>query len=269
MTKIRFAKAHGARNDFLFTWAHEAPKERLNEAAVALCDRHSGVGGDGWYLVWPPSGADPARIKLYNADGSEAELSGNGTRCAGAFLLDADLVGEQFAIRTGAGDKQLRLLKRDGLRFLLEMEMGEAKIEDAQVRASLPLRAGPCEATVVWVGNPQCAVFVEHFEWDWEKMGAEIERHERFPNRTNVSFVRVVDRHTVEVRFFERGVGVTNSSGTGSMGAVAAALRRGLAESPVVVQTVAGPLEYRVDEAGVFRMVGPAEIVAGGEWYWG
>ena len=121
------------------------------------------------------------------------------------------------------------------------------------------------EVSLLNLGNPQCAVFVESLDFDWPTLGAEIETHPVFPNRTNVSFVRLVDPHTLEVRFFERGVGVTMSSGTGSTGAAAAAILRGLAQSPVRILTPAGPLDIRWDDD--IYMTGPAEIVAAGEYY--
>jgi len=117
------------------------------------------------------------------------------------------------------------------------------------------------------VGNPQCAVFCPDFDFDWKALGAELEHHSRFPERTNVSFVRVLDRHTLDVRFFERGAGETKSSGTGSTGAAAAAFARGMVESPVEVRTPAGPLQLRWHTADML-LTGPAEIVANGEFYW-
>jgi diaminopimelate epimerase len=115
------------------------------------------------------------------------------------------------------------------------------------------------------VGNPQCAVPVDHFEFDWRALGAEIERHPHFPNRTNVSFVKPVDQHTIDVRFWERGAGETMSSGTGSTGAAAMAVARGLVSSPVRVLTPAGPIDLRFD--GDIYLTGPAEIVAEGEFF--
>lgn len=267
MIKIPFTKAHGAHNDFLLTWAHEAPSESLlPRAAAAICHRNTGVGADGWLLVKPPADGRPAAIRLLNSDGSEAEISGNGTRCAAAFLCDSDLVGDEIVIETGAGAKHLRRLERTGLSYLFEMQMGDARIEEGCLRFQLPCRAGSRECTILWVGNPQCTLFVDDFEFDWKALGAEIERHPQFPNRTNVSFVKVLDRHSLDVRFFERGAGFTMSSGTGSTGAVAAALARGLVDSPVTVHTLAGPLSFRT-EGSALTMVGPAEIVAGGEFY--
>lgn len=263
---IPFTKAHGARNDFLLTWAREAPLTHLPEAAVAICDRNAGAGADGWLLVTPPSGDKPAAIRLLNSDGSEAEISGNGTRCAAAFLFDAGLVPDEIPIQTGAGLKHLRLLHRDGMHFSFEMNMGAPVCEPGNLRTTLPLAAGPRECAILYVGNPQCTFFVDGFDFDWKALGAEVERHARFPNRTNVSFVKVLDAHTLDVRFYERGAGFTMSSGTGSTGAVAAVILRGLARSPVEVRTLAGPLHFRW-EGEEIRMQGPAEIVARGEFY--
>ena len=265
--KIPYLKAHGAKNDFLLTWAHEGPAAPLADLARAICDRHTGVGADGWLLVeraGKRQDADGA-IRLINSDGSEAEISGNGTRCAAAFLMHHGLSGERVRIGTGAGVKHLRLLERAGRRFIFEMNMGHPEIREEHL--NLPLSTGLRDVTVVWVGNPQCAVPVENFDFDWRGMGAEIERHPHFPNRTNVSFYRAVDGHTIEVRFWERGAGETMSSGTGSTGAAAAAIRRGAVNEPVTVVTPAGELKLR-GSPDVF-LVGPVEIIAEGVFYLG
>ena len=266
--KIPFTKAHGAKNDFLLTWAAQAPREELPAVARAICDRHSGLGADGWLLVKPANreapGCDGA-IRLFNADGSEAEISGNGTRCAAAFLIDSGLARKEVRILTGAGVKHLRLIENQGLRYLFEMNMGRPAWREDQVRMRLELRGGPREVTVLDVGNPQCVLFVEEFPAGWQALAAEVEAHPFFPRRTNVSLVRVADRHALEVRFFERGVGETMSSGTGSTGAVVAAVLRRLAESPVKVLTQAGELDLRWEDD--VYLTGPAEIVAGGEYY--
>jgi diaminopimelate epimerase len=265
--RIPFTKAHGAKNDFLLTWAREAPPADLGQAAIAICDRSTGVGADGWLVVEPSSPGSAARLRLFNADGTEVEMSGNGTRCAAAFLIDAGLADVEIPLITGAGLKHLKLLERDGTRFLLEMNMGAPVMAPADLRFPLPLSAGPREVAILNVGNPQCAVFVSDFDFDWRTLGAEIEAHRRFPRRSNVSFVRVLDEHTLDVRFYERGVGVTNSSGTGATGAVAAAIARGEASTPVEVRTPAGPLQFRW-EGPEIQMIGPAELVAAGEFFY-
>ena len=261
---IPFTKAHGAKNDFLLTWEKDAPQDGRDSLARAICDRHTGVGADGWMLVSPPADAAcDGAIQLYNSDGSVPELSGNGTRCAAAFLFTYGLAGAVVRIRTGAGVKTLRLLERNGREFQFEMDMGRPEITAA--RFDLPLSSGPRDVTLLSVGNPQCAVPVTGFDFDWRDMGAEIERNPRFPNRTNVSFVKPVARHTIEVRFWERGAGETMSSGTGSTGAAAKALARGWVESPVTVLTPAGPLPIRWD--GALFLSGPAILVAEGVFW--
>jgi diaminopimelate epimerase len=260
---IPFVKAHGARNDFLLTWRDRLPAglPGFPGAARAICQRHTGLGADGWIVVSPAESADAA-IELWNSDGSASEISGNGTRCAAALLVDSGLARNKVSIATGAGIKNLTLLERRGLEFLFEMNMGSATIEEL----ASPIAPGH-EAVILNVGNPQCAVFVSNFDFDWRALGARLERHPRFPNRTNVSFVQVVDRHALEVRFFERGAGETMSSGTGSTGAAAAAFTRGFVESPVRVFTPAGPLSLRWQTDDIL-LAGPVEIVARGEFHW-
>jgi diaminopimelate epimerase len=262
---IPFTKAHGAGNDFLLSWADQVPEVDLPSTARAICDRHAGIGADGWMLMRGHS-SDYA-IRLFNADGSEPEMSGNGTRCAAAVLIDSGRAATDVVLATGAGPKHLRLLERDGRRFLFEMNMGVPKFDEREIRYALPLRRGAQEATLVNVGNPQCVIFVDTFPPDWETVGAEIEGHAHFPKRTNVSFVRVADEHTIDTRFYERGAGVTLSSGTGSTGAAVAAILRKLAASPVTVRTPAGEsLVLRWDGDSVY-LTGPAEIVGTGEYY--
>src|SRR5437899_321291 len=131
--KIPYLKAHGAKNDFLLTWAHEAPAGPLAGLARAICDRHTGIGADGWLLVERASVREQAdgAIRLINSDGSEAEISGNGTRCAAAFLIHHSVTkSDQIRIQTGAGVKHLRLLERSGLRFVFEMNMGQPEIRE-------------------------------------------------------------------------------------------------------------------------------------------
>ena len=261
--KIPFTKAHGAKNDFLLTWQSDAPKGDLPTIARAICGRHTGVGADGWMLVSPATDSEAeGSIQLYNSDGSIAEISGNGTRCAAAFLIRHGVTADVVRIRTGAGIKTLRTLRHTGLLFEFEMNMGHPQV--IAPRFALPLSTGPRDVTLLDVGNPQCAVPVANFDFDWRKMGAEIESHPHFPNRTNVSFILPIDRHRIDVRFYERGAGETMSSGTGSTGAAVAAALRGMAESSVEVLTPAGSLHLRVD--GDVYLTGPAEIVAEGEF---
>lgn len=261
---IPFVKAHGARNDFLLTWRHQLPADAGDPVGLsrAICDRNTGVGADGW-IIMDESPDAHAAIELWNSDGSRSEISGNGTRCAAALVvLENRAKGTEVRIATGAGPKTLRLLDRDGNTFSFEMNMGPARIDD--LRATL---AAGRDAVILNVGNPQLAVFTDDFDFDWRTLGAHLERHPHFPNRTNVSFVRVADDHTLDVRFFERGAGETMSSGTGSTGAAAAAMARGFVQSPVRILTPAGPLDLRQENTDLL-LSGPAEICVRGEFYY-
>jgi len=262
--QIPFTKAHGAKNDFLLTKSGDAPAADLPAVARAICDRHTGVGADGWMLIdLAPATDYDAAIRLFNSDGSEAEISGNGTRCAAAFAIEHGRADADVRVRTGAGIKTLRVLEREGRRFLFEMNMGQP--EFTAERFMLPLAKGLRDVTLMWVGNPQCAMPVADFDFDWRAVGAEIERHPHFPNRTNVSFLRALDERTLEVRFWERGAGETMSSGTGSTGAFAAAVKRGLIANPARVVTPAGALAVRW--AGDIFLTGPAEILSEGLFF--
>jgi diaminopimelate epimerase len=265
--KIPFTKAHGAKNDFLLTWADEAPSSGLEEIARSICDRHTGIGADGWMLMRRMSTHDAdAAIQLYNSDGSTSEISGNGTRCVAAFLVHSALATGDVRIQTGAGLKHLRLIDRHELTYRFEMNMGTPTYNEKGRRSRLSLGHHTLDVTILNVGNPQCVAFVDDFDLDWRGLGAEVECHPEFPNRTNVSFVRLRDRHSIEVRFWERGAGETLSSGTGSTGAAYAAILRDLAESPILVLTPAGDLDFRM-ENGAACLIGPAELVGGGEFY--
>src|SRR5262249_15907649 len=146
-----------------------------------------GAGADGWILISRAAGVADGAIELWNSDGSRSEISGNGTRCAAALLIKAGLVSNEIRIATGAGVKHLRLLERKNQAFLFEMNMGPATVEE--LHATIEGR----DAVILNVGNPQCAIFVDHSEFPWQSLGVTIERLPRFPQRTNVSFIRVID----------------------------------------------------------------------------
>ncbi|MDP9054960.1 MAG: diaminopimelate epimerase [Acidobacteriota bacterium] len=265
--KIPFTKLHGAKNDFLVTLAADVPITDLQELAIAICNRHTGVGADGWMILDLTEGADyDATIRLFNSDGSEPELSGNGTRCAALLLARGDGPGnhrDRIRLRTGAGIKELRTVSSGSdWEFQFEMNMGAVRVLD------LHADVHGLDAVIVDAGNPQCAIPVKNFDFDWRAAGVAVEKDPRFPKRTNVSFVRAVDAHTIEVRFWERGVGETNSSGTGSTGAAVAAVARGLAQSPLTVSTPAGPLQLRMENSNAY-LTGPAEYVAEGAFHYG
>jgi len=254
--KIPFTKAHGNGNDFLLTWSSDAPQRELAGSARAICDRHTGIGADGWIII------DGFSIRLFNADGTEAEISGNGTRCAAALLIDSGRAQTDVDITTGAGTKHLHLIKRDAETFLFEMNMGNPQWRDDQVLYTLDGR----EVTILDVGNPQCALLGDEIPANWREIGAHFEGHPFFPKRTNVSFIRVLDPHTIEARFYERGAGATLSSGTGSTGAAVAAILRKAVQSPVKVIGEAGELQIAWDGDSAM-LTGPAVLIGSGEFY--
>jgi diaminopimelate epimerase len=262
MTKIPFAKLHGDENDFLFTWASDAPLSNLPDVARRICARTTGIGADGWMVV-EREGSN-LRTRLFNSDGSTAGISGNGTRCAAAFgLLEGALSGGQVQIITGAGAKDLRVIERTGNRFLFEMDMGTPVVK--AVSTPITLQGREFDATILNVGNPQCALFVDEFPSDWRAVAAEAEGHPRFPERSNISLVRTVGEHQIDALFYERGAGETRSSGTGSTGAALAAILRNKVKSPVEIRTPAGSMTLRWDDS--VYLAGPAEFIGEGAYF--
>ncbi|MBV9303366.1 MAG: diaminopimelate epimerase [Acidobacteriaceae bacterium] len=266
MIEIPFAKLHGTENDFLLTWNAEISagisETAFPQVARHICARNTGIGADGWMLVWPEAGALGTR--LFNSDGSEPEISGNGTRCAAAFgLFKQALIPPHVSIITKAGKKELHLISRSDKHFIFEMDMGLPEAEE--IHATIRLDGSDFDATILNVGNPQCAIFVKDFPGNWRTLAQQAERHDRFPQHTNVSFVRVLDRHTIETIFYERGAGETRSSGTGSTAAAAAAILRGIAESPINVVTPAATLALRWSDS--IYLTGPAEMIGEGRFF--
>jgi diaminopimelate epimerase len=262
--RVPFSKLHGAENDFLLTWSDDVPSRDLPDLARRICSRFTGIGADGWMIVSrAPRGL---KTRLFNSDGSEPELSGNGTRCAAAFALwSGAATGELIAISTAAGVKLLKLLAWKDALFRFEMDMGEPAYREEEIRTELRLDSHVLDATILNVGNPQCAIFVDSLPDDWRASAALAEIDMRFPNRTNVSFVRVLDEHNIETVFFERGAGETRSSGTGSTGAAVAAILRKQARSPVIVHTPAGELTLRWENS--VYLTGPAEFIGEGVFF--
>jgi len=275
--KIPFMKYHGLGNDWLVVRGRDVPGN-LAEFVRRILDRHTGVGADGLITVLKAEArGHDALLRFWNADGSEAEMSGNGIRCAGAFLLEHKVHKRLLQIETAAGLKSLQCRKARSGVWVFRVAMGEPLLDPAKipfqpanvvwpvVRFPLPTQAGELPVTVTSMGNPHCSVFVADFETtDWKRLGQEIEPMEHFPNRTNVEFVRLISKDEIEARFWERGVGHTLSSGTGSCGAAVAAILNGLTDRQVRVRTEAGILEVDWPEGGGVYLTGPVERVMKG-----
>jgi diaminopimelate epimerase len=255
---IPFVKASACGNDFLIIDGLHAPPD-LPAFSRAICDRHNGVGADGVEWLFPAQDAD-IRARLINADGSDAEISGNGTRCVAAYLC-AQNSRRQVNIRTGAGVKTCSLISHEGKSFEFEIAMGEPQIGD-----EFPIRMafGEVRGIPVSMGNPHFVVFVDEFAPGWQGDAAEIGKHHDFKHGINVELVRIRDKENIEVRFYERGAGETQSSGTGSCASAAAAIFCKRAQSPVRVYSPGGAQTVRWDRQILLR--GPAQLICRGEF---
>jgi diaminopimelate epimerase len=259
MTAIPFVKASACGNDFLIIDGMHAPSDLVGFTR-RICDRHNGVGADGVEWLFPAQDAD-IRARLLNADGSEAEISGNGTRCVAAHLCSEN-PREKVTVRTGAGIKTCTLTSHEEMLFEFETAMGEPQVGD---EFSIKVAFGEVRGVPVSMGNPHFVVFVDEFTPGWQGDGAEIGKHHDFKYGINVEFVKVRDRGNVEVRFYERGVGETQSSGTGSCASAVASIFSKRAESPVRVHAPGGAQTVRWE--GEVFLRGPAQIVCRGEYF--
>lgn len=262
MTK--FAKAHACGNDFLMI---EGPADPA--LAARLCARHTGVGADGVeFFEW--TGDRAGRIHLVNADGSFAEISGNGTRCVAAWMAHQKQLraGDAVRIETDAGLRECRLVRVDGPSFEFAQGMGVPILQDKTVRLA---DGTEVSGVAVSTGNPHFVIFTDDPNFTahnrtWQQLGREICFHSDFPEQTNVEFARVLDNATIEIRIFERGVGPTTSSGTGTCATATASIsRRGLSPN-LLVRAPGG--EQRVDwegEGAEIMLTGPAVLIATGE----
>jgi diaminopimelate epimerase len=257
---VPFTKASACGNDFLIMEGLNAPAD-LHGFSKRICDRHNGVGADGVEWLFPAADAD-MRARLINADGGEAEISGNGTRCVAAYMVANGGQGK-LTIRTGAGVKHCQLISRDGNSFEFEMDMGEPQVGD---EFSIKVAFGETRGTPVSVGNPHYVVFMKDFPPTWQAEAAEIGRHHDFKHGINVELVRVKSKNDIEVRFYERGVGETQSSGTGSCASAVAAIAAGRVNSPVSVHAPGGTQVVRWPGSNVF-LRGPAQLICRGEFF--
>jgi diaminopimelate epimerase len=257
---VPFTKASACGNDFLIMDGAQVPAD-IFEFSRRICDRHNGVGADGVEWLFPSKEAD-MHARLINADGSEAEISGNGTRCVAAYLVSHGHAGK-VSIQTGAGVKQCELVAREERSFEFEMEMGKPKVESP---FSIRTAYGPVQGTPVSIGNPHFVVFVKKFSPEWQSEGAEIQRQKEFQKEgVNVEFVRVTGANEIEVRFYERGVGETQSSGTGSCASAVASIAAGHVSSPVKIHAPGGTQTVRWTDGNVF-LRGPAQLICRGEF---
>jgi diaminopimelate epimerase len=258
-TVVPFVKAAACGNDFLIIDGMYAPAD-IDAFSRRICDRHQGVGADGVEWLFPAQDAD-VRARLFNADGSEAEISGNGTRCVAAHIC-AEQAKEKVVVRTGAGLKTCMLTSRSDNQYEFEIAMGEPQVGE---EFPIKLAFGEVRGVPVSMGNPHYVVFVNEFAPGWQAEAAEIGRHHDFKHGINVELVNIQDDGNLDVRFFERGVGETQSSGTGSCAAAVASIAVKKARSPIRVHTPGGVQTVRWETQVFLR--GTAQLICRGEFF--
>ena len=284
---MKFTKMHGCGNDYVYVDATKEKIENPSELAVRISNRHFGIGSDGLILICPSETAD-FRMRMYNADGSEAEMCGNGIRCVAKYVYDKGLTDKtSLSVETGAGVKLLTLHPgTDGLVKTVTVDMGKPILNPAQIPVQLPddrLSDRSFEApvvnepilvdgqdyymTCVSMGNPHAVIFVEDTaSLPIEQIGPKFEKHPYFPKRTNTEFVQILGRQEIKMRVWERGSGETLACGTGTCASVMACILNQKTDDRVLVHLLGGDLEIFYDQKnGHIQMTGPAATVFEGE----
>ncbi len=278
-----FIKFHGFGNDYIVIEYDElAGLADLGEFARKICNRHYGAGADGISVISRENDeAADFRVRIFNPDGSEAGLSGNGTRCAAAYLHYKKLwTRNELRLITRSGIKRYFLVEQAGPgKYVFDSELGKPGFASDSIPMltdrplervidyPLDVDGDRVKVTALQVGNPNCCIFVDDFEaLDWRRLGRAIENHKQFPDRTNVVFVRVEDRQTIELRIWERGVGETTASGTCSCAAAVAAMINGKTERSIDVLMPGGRARIQWRDDGEVVINAPAELVYAGDW---
>lgn len=276
---MKFTKMHGCGNDYIYVDGskEQIPVEEKPELVKRLSDRHFGIGGDGVIFINSAEEAD-FEMEMYNADGTRAEMCGNGIRCVAKYVYDKGLTDKKCITIVSAGKvKTLNLTIQDKKVVLVKVNMGAPEltaanvpvISDGEQAIDEPIVVNGREyrMTCVSMGNPHAVVYMDDVAGlDIEAIGPHFENHERFPKRTNTEFVKVLDRNTVEMRVWERGTGETLACGTGACATAVACILNGLTEEQITVKLLGGDLEIYWDRKNNYvYMTGPATYVFDGE----
>lgn len=276
---MKFTKMQGIGNDYVYVNCLQETIENPPELAKKISDRHYGVGSDGLIMINPSDKAD-FEMEMYNADGSRGEMCGNGIRCVAKYVYDYGLTDKtSISVETLAGIKYLDLTVEDGKVVLVKVDMGKPMLRPEEVPVvsekeevidePITVDGQEYRMTCVSMGNPHAVVFIDQDvkEFPLETVGVKFENHERFPKRVNTEFVNVLDRHTAQMRVWERGSGETLACGTGACAVAVACALNGLTEDEVTVKLLGGDLQIKWDrEKNTVYMTGPAEVVFDGEW---
>ena len=276
---MKFTKMQGLGNDYVYVNCFKEKIDNPPELARRISDRHFGVGSDGLIMINPSDKAD-FEMEMYNADGSRGEMCGNGIRCVAKYVYDYGPTDKtHISVETLGGIKYLDLTVEEGKVKMVKVDMGKPELEPLKIPVKAsgdkavdePILVGGKEyrMTCVSMGNPHAVIFIgcDVRKFPLEEIGPKFENHERFPNRVNTEFVRVIDRRTAEMRVWERGSGETLACGTGACAVAVACALNGFTEDEVTVRLLGGDLQIRWDrEKDTVFMTGPAEVVFDGEW---
>lgn len=278
MAKLKFTKMHGTGNDYVYVNLFEETLENPGEVSVKISDRHFGIGSDGLICIAPSQVAD-CRMIMFNADGSEGAMCGNGIRCVAKYVYDHGIVKkDKMSVETKSGIKQLELTIEDGKAVFVKVNMGQAVLKPSLIPVKaegedfiarkIEVAGKEYVVTCVSMGNPHCVIFMEGIdEMDLEKIGPLFENHPLFPDRINTEFVEVIDRRRLKMRVWERGSGETISCGTGTCATTVAAVLNGYCDrgKEIEVEIRGGVLYDTYLENGEVLMKGPATEVFQGE----
>ena len=275
---MKFTKMHGCGNDYIYVNCMEKMVKNPEKVAIYVSDRHFGIGSDGLILICPSETAD-FKMRMFNADGSEGKMCGNGIRCVAKYVYDNGMTDKEvITVETLSGIKTLQLAVSEGRVQAVTVDMGSPVLTPSQIPVKCegdrminqPVSVGGKEyyITCVSMGNPHAVVFTEEevTALNLEKIGPLFENHEIFPDRVNTEFIHVIDEKTIDMRVWERGSGETLACGTGACASVVACVLNHKTEDEVLVHLLGGDLEVRYDrEKNTVLLTGPAEFICTGE----
>ncbi|MCI5510878.1 MAG: diaminopimelate epimerase [Oliverpabstia sp.] len=275
---MKFTKMQGLGNDYVYVNCFQEKIENPSELSIKVSDRHFGIGADGLILIKPSDVAD-FEMEMYNADGSQGAMCGNGIRCVAKYVYDYGLTDKtSITVNTKSGIKYLDLTIENGKAVQIRVNMGAPILEASRIpvvsskerviNEPVIVDGKEYHITAVSMGNPHAVTYIDDVKGlEIEKIGPQFENHEIFPDRVNTEFVKVLDSHTVEMRVWERGSGETLACGTGACAVAVASILNGLTEEEVTVKLLGGDLKIRWDrKENLVYMTGPAEVVFDGEF---
>ncbi len=277
MKKLKFTKMHGIGNDYVYVNCFQETVENPEQTAITVSDRHFGIGSDGLILIKPSDVAD-GKMEMYNADGSQGAMCGNGIRCVAKYMYDYGITDKtSIRVETKSGIKEMELTLKDGKVDTVKVNMGTPGLKSADIPVlsereqvldeAIEVDGKEWRITCVSMGNPHAVTYIDDVKnLEIEKIGPKFENHERFPDRVNTEFVHVIDRCTVEMRVWERGSGETLACGTGACAVAVSSILNGMTEEEVTVKLLGGELKIFWDrEENTVYMTGPATTVFDGE----